>query len=38
MGQLDNPTDKVTLAYADMLNRIGLNAKPKIVDGGVYFR
>lgn len=37
-GNSDNPTDKVTLAYTDMLNRIGLDAKPRIVDGGVYFQ
>ena len=37
-GNSDNPTDKVTLAYADMLNRIGLDAKPKLVDGSVYFQ
>jgi peptide/nickel transport system substrate-binding protein len=37
-GNSDNPTDKVTLAYTDMLNKIGLDAKPRIVDGGVYFQ
>ena len=37
-GNSDNPTDKVTLAYADMLNKIGLEAKPRIVDGAVYFQ
>ena len=37
-GNDDDPTDKVTEAYADMLNKIGLKAKPKIVDGGVYFQ
>lgn len=31
-------TPKVTQAYADMLNEIGLDAEPKIVDGGVYFQ
>jgi len=36
-GNNDDPTDKVTEAYADMLNQIGLKATPKIVDGGVYF-
>jgi peptide/nickel transport system substrate-binding protein len=30
-------TPKVTQAYTDMLNEIGLDAEPKIVDGGVYF-
>jgi peptide/nickel transport system substrate-binding protein len=37
-GNNDDPTDKVTEAYADMLNKMGLNATPKIVDGGVYFQ
>jgi peptide/nickel transport system substrate-binding protein len=34
----DDPSDKVGAAYADMLTKIGLNAKPKILDGGVYFQ
>lgn len=37
-GNNDDPTDKVTQAYADMLNEIGLDAEPKILDGGVYFQ
>jgi peptide/nickel transport system substrate-binding protein len=37
-GNNDDPTPKVTEAYADMLNKIGLKAKPKILDGGVYFQ
>jgi peptide/nickel transport system substrate-binding protein len=37
-GNNDDPTDKVTEAYADMLTKMGLNAKPKILDGGVYFQ
>ena len=37
-GNNDDPTDKVTQAYADMLNKIGLDATPKILDGGVYFQ
>jgi peptide/nickel transport system substrate-binding protein len=37
-GNNDDPTDKVTAAYADMLNKMGFNATPKIVDGGVYFQ
>ena len=37
-GNNDDPTDKVTQAYADMLNQIGFDAEPKIVDGGVYFQ
>lgn len=31
-------TPKATQAYADMLNEIGLDAKPKIVNGAVYFQ
>jgi peptide/nickel transport system substrate-binding protein len=34
----DDPSDKVGEAYADMLTKMGLNAKPKILDGGVYFQ
>jgi peptide/nickel transport system substrate-binding protein len=37
-GNNDDPTDKVTEAYADQLNKMGFNAKPKILDGGVYFQ
>jgi peptide/nickel transport system substrate-binding protein len=37
-GNNDDPTDRVTEAYADMLNKIGLKAEPKILDGGVYFQ
>ncbi|MCB0828115.1 MAG: ABC transporter substrate-binding protein [Solirubrobacterales bacterium] len=37
-GNNDDPTDKVTEAYADMLNQMGFDATPKIVDGGVYFQ
>src|SRR4029078_9279880 len=37
-GNNDDPTDKVTEAYADNLNKIGLKATPKILDGGVYFQ
>ena len=37
-GNNDDPTDKVTEAYADMLNKMGFNATPKILDGGVYFQ
>jgi peptide/nickel transport system substrate-binding protein len=36
-GNTDNPTPKSTEYYADVLNEIGLKAKPKIVDAGVYF-
>lgn len=31
-------TPKVTQAYADQLNKIGLDAEPKIIDGAVYFQ
>jgi len=34
----DDPSDKVGAAYADMLTKMGFNAKPKILDGGVYFQ
>ncbi|HET6997979.1 MAG TPA: ABC transporter substrate-binding protein [Solirubrobacterales bacterium] len=37
-GDNIDPTPKVTQAYADQLNQIGLDATPKIVDGGVYFQ
>ncbi len=37
-GDNVDPTPKVTQAYADQLNQIGLDAEPKIVDGGVYFQ
>ena len=31
-------TPKVTQAYTDMLNEIGLDAEPKIIDSSVYFQ
>jgi peptide/nickel transport system substrate-binding protein len=37
-GNNDDPTDKVTEAYAEQLNEIGLDAEPEILDGGVYFQ
>jgi len=37
-GDNVDPTPKVTQAYADQLNQMGLDATPKIVDGGVYFQ
>jgi peptide/nickel transport system substrate-binding protein len=37
-GQTLEPEDKVAEAYADMLNKIGLDAKPKILDAAVYFQ
>ncbi len=36
-GNNEDPTEKITVAYADMLNEIGFKAKPAIVDGSVYF-
>jgi len=35
-GTGDDPTPQVVEYYADALRKIGLDAKPKIVDGGVY--
>jgi peptide/nickel transport system substrate-binding protein len=37
-GNNDDPTDKVTEAYADQLTKLGFKATPKILDGGVYFQ
>jgi peptide/nickel transport system substrate-binding protein len=37
-GNNDDPTDKVTEAYAEQLNEIGLDAEVEILDGGVYFQ
>jgi peptide/nickel transport system substrate-binding protein len=37
-GNNDTPTPEVTEAYADQLSKLGFNAKPKILDGGVYFQ
>lgn len=37
-GNSDEPTGKVTQAYADQLNKMGFDATPKILDGGVYFQ
>jgi len=37
-GNNDDPTDKITEAYAEQLNEIGLDATPEILDGGVYFQ
>jgi peptide/nickel transport system substrate-binding protein len=33
-----DPTPAITQAYADQLNEIGLDAEPKIINGGVYFQ
>ena len=37
-GNNDDPTDKVTEAYAEQLTEMGLDAEPEIIDGGVYFQ
>jgi peptide/nickel transport system substrate-binding protein len=37
-GNNDDPTDRVTEAYAEMLSEMGLDAEPEIIDGGVYFQ
>jgi peptide/nickel transport system substrate-binding protein len=37
-GNTDDPTPKVTQAYADMLNEIGLEAEVELTNGGVYFQ
>jgi peptide/nickel transport system substrate-binding protein len=37
-GNNDDPTDKVTEAIADQLNKMGFDAEVKILDGGVYFQ
>lgn len=37
-GNNDDPTDKVTEAYAEQLTELGLDATPEILDGGVYFQ
>jgi peptide/nickel transport system substrate-binding protein len=37
-GNNDDPTDKVTEAYAEQLSEMGFDAEPEIIDGGVYFQ
>ena len=37
-GNTDNPTPKTTEYMADVMNKIGLDAEPKIIDAGVYFQ
>jgi peptide/nickel transport system substrate-binding protein len=37
-GQTLEPEDRVAEAYADMLNKMGLNAEPRILDGSIYFQ
>jgi peptide/nickel transport system substrate-binding protein len=34
----DDPSDKVGEAMADQLNKLGFDAEPRILDGGVYFQ
>jgi peptide/nickel transport system substrate-binding protein len=36
-GNTDEPTPKVTEAYADQLNKIGFETEVRILNGGVYF-
>jgi peptide/nickel transport system substrate-binding protein len=37
-GETDDPHGKAAEAYADMLNQIGLDATPKIIDSAVYYQ
>jgi peptide/nickel transport system substrate-binding protein len=37
-GNTDNPTPKTTEYMADVLNKIGLDAEPRILDAGVYYQ
>jgi peptide/nickel transport system substrate-binding protein len=37
-GLTDDPAPKVVQAFVDQLNEIGLDAEPRILDGGVYFQ
>jgi peptide/nickel transport system substrate-binding protein len=37
-GETHDPDDKAAQAYADMLNKIGLDATPKIIDSAVYYQ
>jgi peptide/nickel transport system substrate-binding protein len=37
-GESQDPHDKAAEAYADMLNKIGLDATPKIIDTAVYYQ
>jgi peptide/nickel transport system substrate-binding protein len=37
-GETQDPHDKAAEAYADMLNKIGLDATPKIIDTAVYYQ
>jgi peptide/nickel transport system substrate-binding protein len=37
-GNNEGPSDEVTQAYADQLNKLGLDATPRIIGGTVYFQ
>jgi peptide/nickel transport system substrate-binding protein len=37
-GETHDPDGKAAEAYADMLNKIGLDATPKIIDSAVYYQ
>jgi peptide/nickel transport system substrate-binding protein len=37
-GNTQDPNDHAAEAFADMLNKIGLDAKPEIVDAAVYYQ
>jgi peptide/nickel transport system substrate-binding protein len=37
-GNNDDPSDKVTAAIADQFTKMGFEAEPLILDGGVYFQ
>ena len=37
-GNTDNPTPKTTEYMTDVLNKIGLDAEPRIIDAGVFFQ
>jgi peptide/nickel transport system substrate-binding protein len=37
-GNTDEANDKVAEAYADMLNKMGLDAKPRILNSAVYYQ
>ena len=37
-GNTQDPNDNAAEAYADMLNKMGLDAKPKILDAAVYYQ
>jgi peptide/nickel transport system substrate-binding protein len=37
-GDTLDPDDKIAAAYSDMLNQMGLDAEPKILDAAVYYQ